>query len=241
MATDAEAAVGVPAVDGFTMTPDHFRRCGHEAVEWVARYMERVESLPVGARVEPGDIRSRLPEHPPATPEPWEEIFADLDRVLLPGITHWQSPNFFGYFQANASGPSVIGELISAGLGVQGMLWTTSPACTELESLVLDWLIELLGLPERFRSSGPGGGVIQDGASGATLCALLAARFRAGGVEALDHLVAYASREAHSSVEKAARVAGLRDEQLRMIAVDPTSLAMDGDALRSALADDAAA
>ncbi len=223
------------------MTPDEFRRQGHEVVEWVARYMERVEDLPVVSSVEPGEVRALLPEHPPERPERWEDILADVDRVVLPGVTHWQSPNFFAYFQANASGPSILGELLASGLGVQGMLWATSPACTEIESLVLDWLVELLDLPDRFRSTGAGGGVIQDGASGATLCALLAARERVGGAAALGRLVAYASTEAHSSVVKGARVAGLGEDQLRLIGTDPTSRAMDADALADAMADDAAA
>ena len=136
------------------MTPDEFRRHGAEVVEWIARYMETVETQPVSAAVAPGDIRSTLPPHPPQHPEPFEDVLADVEALILPGITHWQSPNWFAYFPANNSGPSVLGELLSAGLGVQGMLWATSPACTELETHVLDWMVELLGLPERFRSGG---------------------------------------------------------------------------------------
>src|SRR5256712_2733360 len=165
------------------MTPDEFRRWGREAVEWVARYMEQVEELPVLSRVAPGEVRAALPAHPPERGEPFDAVLRDLDSVVLPGVTHWQSPRFFGYFPANVSGPSILGELLSAGLGVQGMLWSTSPACTELETHVLDWMVELLGLPERFLSSGAGGGagggVIQDSASSAALCALVAARGRA--------------------------------------------------------------
>lgn len=222
------------------MTPDEFRRRGHEAVEWVARYMERIEDYPVRSTVQPGEVRSALAPSPPAAPESFDAVLADLDRAILPGITHWQSPNFYAYFQANGSGPSILGELISAGLGIQGMLWSTSPAATELETLVCDWLVELLDLPQRFRSEGPGGGVIQDGASGATLCALLAARERVRGREAMADLVAYTSTEAHSSVRKSARVAGLRDEQLRLIGTD-ASRAMDPDALATAMAEDRAA
>lgn len=202
------------------MDPDEFRRRGHAAVEWVARYLETVEDLPVRSPVAPGDVRASLAAAPPAGPESFDAIFADLDRAILPGITHWQSPNFYAYFQANASGPSILGELIASGLGIQGMLWSTSPAATELETLVCDWLVDLLDLPDRFRSSGPGGGVIQDGASGATLCALLAARERVKGREALASLVAYTSTEAHSSVLKSARVAGLVDDQIRFVATD---------------------
>ncbi|MCU1454652.1 MAG: putative aromatic amino acid decarboxylase [Acidimicrobiales bacterium] len=234
------AAAGAPEPDAdrsYAMSADEFRRWGHEAVEWVARYLERVEDLPVGSTVAPGEIRALLPPSPPEQPEPFGAVLADLDRVVLPGITHWQSPKWFGYFQANASGPSIIGELIAAGLGTQGMLWSTSPAATELETHVLDWLVELLGLPDRFRSDGPGGGVIQDGASGATLCALLAARERAGWRDRLDRLVAYSSPEAHSSVLKGARVAGLHDDQLRLVATDEHQ-AMRADAFAAAVAED---
>ena len=223
------------------MTPDEFRRHGAEVVEWIARYMETVETQPVSAAVAPGDIRSTLPPHPPQHPEPFEDILADVEALILPGITHWQSPNWFAYFPANNSGPSVLGELLSAGLGVQGMLWATSPACTELETHVLDWMVELLGLPERFRSGGLGGGVIEDSASSATLCALLAARQRAedAGVE-LGALVAYASAHTHSSLEKAARVAGLGTDQVRVVAVDDT-FAIVPEALGAAIAEDRAA
>jgi aromatic-L-amino-acid decarboxylase len=224
------------------MTPDDFRRWGNEAVEWVARYMERIEDFPVLSRVNPGDIRRALPAHPPAVGEPFGEFLRDLDSVILPGITHWQSPNFFGYFPANGSGPSILGELISAGLGVQGMLWSTSPACTELETHVLDWLVELLGLPNRFLSQGDGGGVIQDSASSAALCAVVAARERAtaGAVNqrGVDRgLTVYASSQAHSSIEKAVRVAGLGSDALRLVEVDER-YAMRAKELERVLEDD---
>ena len=222
------------------MKPDEFRRAGHQAIDWVADYLERVESLPVRSTIEPGGVRALLPPHPPDDGESWDDILADLDRIVLPGITHWQSPNFFGYFPANASGPAVIGDLVSSGLGVQGMLWATSPACTELETHVLDWLVELLGLPDRFRSDGPGGGVIQDSASSATLCAILAARDRVSPTIDRTKLRAYTSNQAHSSVEKGMRVAGLRPEQLRLIDVDRT-FALDPDTLADAIARDLAA
>ncbi len=225
----------------YHMTPDEFRRQGAAVVEWVARYMEQVEDLPVLSTLAPGDIRARLPEHPPEHPEPFADVLGDVGPLLLDGITHWQSPNFFAYFPANASGPSILGELLSAGLGVQGMLWATSPACTELETHVLDWMAELLGLPDRFRSSGPGGGVIQDSASSAVLCAVLAARQRAQGRRAQPaDLVAYTSTQAHSSVEKACRIAGLAPDQLRLVDVD-AGFALDVDALERAMAEDVAA
>jgi aromatic-L-amino-acid decarboxylase len=227
------------------MTPEEFRRHGHAVVDWVAGYLERVGSLPVQSRAAPGETRARLPEHPPEHGEPFEQLLRDVEEIILPGLTHWQSPNWFGYFPANSSGPSVLGELLSAGLGVQGMLWSTSPACTELETLVLDWLAELLGLPPRLRSTSAGGGVIQDSASSALLCALLAARERAtggatnrGGVDRA--LCVYASTQAHSSVEKAVRIAGLGSDHLRLVEVDDRG-ALRVDALAAALAADRAA
>ncbi len=212
-------------MQSFHMTPDEFRRRGKEVIDWIADYLERVEDFPVKARVEPGAIRAQLPSAPPEHGEPWSAVLRDLDEILLPGITHWQSPNFFAFFPANSSGPAVLGELLSAGLGVQGMLWATSPAATELETHVLDWLVAMLALPPAFLSSGRGGGVIQDTASSATLCALLAARERATSFRSNVHgltqpLVAYTSTQAHSSVEKAVKIAGLGSAQLRQIEVD---------------------
>jgi aromatic-L-amino-acid decarboxylase len=214
---------------------DEFRKHGHAVVEWLAAYMERVEHLPVRSQLNPGEVRARLPGQAPEDGEPFEDILADLDDIVVPGLTHWQSPNFFAYFPANVSPPSILGELVSAGLGVQGMLWSTSPACTELETHVLDWLVDLMGLPESFRSSG-GGGVIQDSASSAALCALVAARHRAGAGD----LRIYASSQAHSSVEKAARIAGLAPDALRRIDVDE-NFALRPELLESAIASDAAA
>ncbi|HZR19923.1 MAG TPA: pyridoxal-dependent decarboxylase [Verrucomicrobiae bacterium] len=217
----------------FHMSPEEFRKWGHAVVEWLAEYQQRVEKLPVLSQVEPGQIRRSLPASPPPHGEAFGEILADVDRLILPGITHWQSPNFFAYFPANASGPSILGELLSAGLGVQGMLWATSPACTELEIHVLDWMAEMVGLPERFKSSGAGGGVIQDSASSAVLCALLAARERASAFQTNEKgctgaLVAYTSPHAHSSVEKAVKVAGLGRRQLRFVEADETFAMVPG-------------
>ena len=230
---------------GVGWSPDEFRRRGYQAVDWVARYMEQVESYPVLAQVEPGAVRAALPRSAPEEPEDFAALLADLDRVVMPGITHWQSPRFFAYFPGTSSGPSMLGELISSGLGVQGMLWATSPACTELETHVLDWMVDLLALPERFRSTGDGGGVIQDSASSATLCAVLAARERAtAGTSGRDGvrqpLTAYTSTQGHSSIEKAVRIAGLGDANLRLVEVDST-YAMRPDALDAAIAADRAA
>ena len=146
----------------FHMSPEDFRRQGHAVVDWIADYYSRIESFPVLSRVQPGEVRSHLPQVPPQQGEPFDRILADIDRVILPGVTHWQSPNFYAFFPSNASGPAILGDLLSSGLGVQGMLWSTSPACTELETHVLDWLVAMLGLPEKFLSSSSGGGVIQD-------------------------------------------------------------------------------
>ncbi len=216
------------------MSGDEFRRAGHLLVDWIADYWSRLDDLPVLATTAPGEIRRELPPTAPASGESFDAILADLDDVVLPGITHWQSPGFFGFFPANISPASVLGELASAGLGVQGMMWSTSPAATELETLVLDWLRDMVGLPERFSSNGPGGGVIEDSASSSTLVATLAARRRAD--TSIDRLVAYASTEAHSSVEKAVRIAGIR--HLRLIETDET-FAMRSDLLAAAMAADA--
>lgn len=207
------------------MTPEQFRQRGHELVEWIASYYERIETFPVLAQVKPGEIRQALPERPPQTGVAFEEVLRHFERTVLPGITHWQSPNFFAYFPANASPPSVLGDLLSSALGVQGMLWATSPACTEVETHVLDWLAGMLGLPDAFLSTSRGGGVIQDSASSATLCAILAARERATNFEVNEtgcrqDLIAYTSTQAHSSVEKGVKAAGIGRRNLRLIEVD---------------------
>jgi aromatic-L-amino-acid decarboxylase len=226
----------------YHMTSEEFRRYGRAMVDWIANYYDHIESFPVLAQVEPGAVRGALPSQPPARGEPFQAILDDVEKLILPGITHWQSPNFFAFFPANASGPGILGDLLSAGLGVQGMLWATSPACTELETHMLDWLVPMLGLPDRFLSSGEGGGVIQDTASSASLCALLAARERATGSasnrRACDgRLIAYASSQAHSSIEKAVKIAGLGEENLRLVPVDDR-FAMRPDALAARMNQD---
>src|SRR5580693_4949864 len=209
----------------FHMTPDEFRKHGHAVVDWIADYTARIESYPVLSRAEPGQVRASLPANPPARGESFDAILGDVEKLILPGITHWQSPNFFAFFPANASGPAILGDLLSSGLGVQGMLWATSPACTELETHVLDWLVPMLGLPEKFLSSSTGGGVIQDTASSSSLCALLAGRERATNFASNRRgcegkLIAYSSSQAHSSIEKDIRIAGMGLDNLRLIAVD---------------------
>lgn len=229
----------------YHMDSDDFRRHGKEMIDWIADYWDSVESLPVRSQVQPGDLRRGLPQAPPQQPEGFQAIFKDLDELIVPGLTHWQSPNFFAYFPANTSAPAVLGDLLSAGLGVQGMLWSTSPACTELETHVLDWVADMIQLPQKFKSTSEGGGVIQDSASGAALVAVLAARERASdftsnrqGTDA--SLVAYCSSQTHSSVEKAVKMAGMGSERLRVIAVDE-DYAMCADALATQIKEDKAA
>ena len=227
------------------MTPDEFRRHGHAVIDWIADYYSRIESFPVLSQVKPGQLRVSLPPSAPQDGESFDTILADVEKLILPGITHWQSPNFFAYFPCNASGPAILGDLLSSGFGLQGMLWATSPACTELETHVLDWLVPMLGLPENFLSTSTGGGVIQDTASSASLCALLAGRERATSYASntkgcTGKLVAYCSTQTHSSVEKAAKVAGLGAANLRAIAVDD-KFAMRADALARQIAQDRSA
>ena len=221
------------------MSADEFRHHGRAAIDWIADYMQRVESLPVLSQISPGEIRAKLPATAPQRGESFEAMLRDVDEIIMPGITHWQSPNFFGFFPANVSGPSILGELLSAGLGVQGMLWLTSPACTELETHVLDWLVDMLALPEAFKSTSTGGGVIQDTASSATLCALIAARERSTQLRSNMHgvdrpLTCYASTQAHSSVEKAVKIAGIGRDNLRLIDVNE-NFALRSDSLREAI------
>ena len=226
----------------YHMTPQQFRDHGHAMVDWIADYYDTIDSRPVLSQVKPGDIRKQLPAHAPTQPQDFAAILADISEVILPGITHWQSPNFFAYFPANASGPAILGDLLSSALGVQGMLWATSPACTELETHVLDWLVPMLGLPEKFLSSTAGGGVIQDTASSSSLCAMLAARERATGYRSNrlgcdGRLVAYTSNQAHSSIEKAAMVAGIGMDNLRLVDVDDR-FAMNPDSLAKEISQD---
>jgi aromatic-L-amino-acid decarboxylase len=226
----------------FHMDPEEFRERGHVVIDWIADYYKRIESFPVLSQVHPGEIRASLPAHAPQQGDAFETILGDVEKLILPGVTHWQSPNFFAFFNSNASGPSILGDLLSSGLGVQGMLWATSPACTELETLVLDWLVPALGLPEKFLSNKSGGGVIQDTASSAILCALLTARERAtnfhsnqAGVQ--GKLCAYTSTQAHSATEKAIGIAGVGRDNLRLIPTDE-KFAMDAHALARAMEND---
>ncbi|MCU0243183.1 MAG: pyridoxal-dependent decarboxylase [Acidobacteria bacterium] len=221
------------------MKNEEFRRHGHRFVDWIADYFENIEKFPVRSRVEPGQIKALVPAVPPSRGEDMEVLFADFERVVLPGITHWQHPGWFAYFPANNSPASVLAELLTAGLGAQCMSWQTSPAATELEEVVCDWLRQMIGLPEGFT------GVIQDSASSATLCALLSARERATGFEANESgarapLAVYASNEVHSSAEKGVKIAGYGRRNLRRVPTD-ARFAMVPAKLEEAILEDKAA
>jgi aromatic-L-amino-acid decarboxylase len=223
------------------MDPAEFRRLGHELIEWVADYREHVVDLPVMSRVEPGEIQSLLPGEPPQHGDGLADIAADLDRIVLPGITHWNHPGWFAYFPSNTDLTSVLADLVSSGLGAQCMSWQTSPAGTEVEMVVMEWLRQMLGLPDTFA------GVIHDSASTATLCALLCARERKtdysqnhGGLQTGDTpLVVYASDQSHSSIPKGALLAGFGADNLRLLGTDDDH-ALRVDLLEAAVRDDLA-
>ncbi len=212
-----------------------FRRHAHDFVDWMAEYLETVEQYPVRAQTKPGEIAAKLPDAPPEAGEAMERIFADFKADVMPGITHWQHPRFFAYFSANSSPPSVLAEMLTATLAAQCMLWQTSPAATEMETKVLDWLRQMIGLPEGFH------GVIQDTASGAILCAILTGREKATawqgneeGLAACPPLAVYTSEETHSSTEKGAKIAGIGRKYVRKIATDD-DFALRPDALEAAI------
>jgi aromatic-L-amino-acid decarboxylase len=223
------------------MTPDEFRALGHRLIDWVADYRARVADLPVMARTAPGEVRAQLPAAPPEQPEDFEGVFRDLERIIVPGLSHWQHPQFFGYFPANAPLASVLGDCLSTGLGVLGLSWQASPAMTELEDVVTDWMRQMVGL------SAAWSGVIQDTASASNLIALLCARERSsgyslgrGGLQAEERpLVVYASDQAHSSVEKAANLAGIGRGNVRLVAHD-ANYVLSLDALEDAVRRDVA-
>ena len=218
------------------MTPEEFRAAGHRLVDWIADYRTRVATLPVMARTEPGDVKRQLPSTPPVEPEGFDAILADLDRVILPGLSHWQHPGFFGYFPSNGLLASVLGDYVSTGLGVLGLSWQSSPALTEVEEVVTEWLRQMLGLSSEWS------GVIQDTASTSTLMALICAREKKtdyslgrGGLQSESQpLVVYASAHSHSSVDKAALLAGFGRQNIHLVPTD-ASYAMVPDALDEAI------
>jgi len=226
------------------LDPDAFRRRGHAVVDWVARYRAGLPSRPVQPAVEPGSVRAAWPSTLPEEPQPLGALLAMLDDIVVPASTHWQHPRFFGYFPANASLHSLLGDLLSGGLGAQGMLWATSPAATEMEQVLLDALATALGLGAAYTFGGGGGGSIQDSASSAALVALLAALQRANpawrddGVAGTERV--YVTAETHSSLAKAVRVAGLGSRALRVVPFRPGTLTMDPAALAALLAKDRA-
>ena len=217
------------------MDSSEFRKQAHELVDWMADYFENVRDYAVKSQVKPGKIIQQLPEGPPSEGEPFERIFEDFKKVVMPGMTHWQHPSFFGYFPANNSMPSVLGEMLMATLGAQCMIWQTSPAAAEMEERVMEWLGQMIGLPSGFT------GVIQDTASTATLCSILTARevrseYRCNdvGLRGAPVYAVYGSTETHSSIEKAVKIAGLGKENLRKVAVDE-NYALDPKALEEAI------
>ena len=223
------------------MDLDRFRHEAHHLVDWMTEYLQSIEARPVRARTAPGTIEHQLPATPPEQPEDFQAILADFERIVMPGITHWQHPRFFAYFPANSTPPAVLAEMLTAAIAAQCMLWQTSPAATEMETRILDWLAGMLGLGAGWH------GVIQDSASSATLVAILVARERATGwradVEGLGNcppLAVYTSEEAHSSVEKAVRIAGLGRKSLRLVPTD-AAFAMRPDALDAMIQADIAA
>ena len=223
------------------MKTDEFKKQGYKVIDWLADYYEHVEEYPVLSQVEPGDIRSKLPEKAPNTGRAHDEILNDMN-ILMPGITHWQSPNFHAFFPCATSGPAILGDLISTGLGVNGMSWATSPACTELETHILDWLVDMMDLPVKFKSNSKGGGVIQDTASSASLVALLCSREKASNGRTNENgsngdFIAYTSSQAHSSIEKAVKIAGIGKNNMRMVDVD-RNFSMDSSHLRQLIEKD---
>ncbi|MFP4528583.1 MAG: pyridoxal phosphate-dependent decarboxylase family protein [Candidatus Kapaibacterium sp.] len=222
------------------MDINEFRKNAHRAVDWIADYYENIEKFPVKSQVAPGDIYKRLKSQPPANGESFERIFDDFQNIIMPGITHWQSPNFFAYFPANSSFPSILGEMLTAALGAQCMIWETSPAAAELEEMTAQWLGRMIGLPSEFH------GVIQDTASTATLVSLLTARELASDFEINKHGYAgskfrvYCSAEAHSSIEKDVKIAGIGRDNLVKIPAD-SNFAMIPSELRKAIEMDIAA
>ncbi|PIA40075.1 hypothetical protein AQUCO_02500062v1 [Aquilegia coerulea] len=227
------------------MDAEQLRENAHKMVDFIADYYKNIESFPVLSQVQPGYLRKLLPDSAPNHPEQFEDVLNDIQAKILPGVTHWQSPDYFAYFPSNSSTAGFLGEMLSAGLNIVGFSWVTSPAATELEVIVLDWLAKLLKLPEDFLSLGQGGGVIQGTASEAVLVVLLAARdkfLRRYGKNSLAKLVAYASNQAHASLQKACQIAGIHAENCRFLETDSsTNYALSPDILQEAISKDIAA
>jgi glutamate/tyrosine decarboxylase-like PLP-dependent enzyme len=219
------------------MTPEEFRKTGHQLIDWIADYRANVANLPVMARTAPGEVRAQLPSAPPDSPESFDAVFSDLEKIILPGLSHWQHPNFFGYFPSNGLLSSVLGDFASTGLGVLGLSWQSSPALTELEEVTTDWMRQMTGLSDAWQ------GVIQDTASTCTLLALICAREKStnyGGLQSKpQRLIVYTSAHSHSSVDKAALLAGFGRENIHVIDHDQ-HFAMSPEALEARILDDLA-
>ncbi len=223
------------------MPPEEFRRYGHELIDWIADYLDNIESMPVLSNVKPGDIKNNLPQNPPAEPQPMDKVFEDIDKIILPGITHWNHPNFMAYFNSTSSGPGILAELLSASFNVNGMLWKTSPASTELEQVTLNWFRQMVGLSKNFW------GIIYDTASVSSMHAIAAAREQLAdynsrlkglaGRNDIKRLRLYASEQAHSSIDKGAITLGVGLEGIRKIPVD-NEFRMIPSALKDAIEDD---
>ena len=242
--TDSRSPLDLPAGLAGDIAPEAFAAAGHELIEWITRYLAGVDQFPVLSRVKPGDVRRQLPQAPPDDPEPLSAILGDVDSVIIPGITHWNHPGFLAYFAITGSGPGILAELLTAALNVNAMLWTTSPAATELEELALDWLRQMIGLESGWF------GMINDTASMSTLLALAAARAAAPGLDIRERGMAgradlpvlrvYTSEHSHSSVDKAVMMLGLGHANVVHVGVDE-SFRMRADLLERAIADDRAA
>uniref|UniRef100_A0A224X4E8 Tryptophan decarboxylase n=1 Tax=Hypericum perforatum TaxID=65561 RepID=A0A224X4E8_HYPPE len=224
------------------MDAEQLREYGHKMVDFIADYYKTIEEFPVLSQVQPGYLSKLLPHSAPDHPESLQEVLDDVRAKILPGVTHWQSPNFFAYFPSNSSVAGFLGEMLSAGINMVGFSWITSPAATELEMIVLDWLGKILELPEDFLSTGQGGGVIQGTASEAILVVLLAARdrvLRRVGKNALEKLVVYGSDQTHSSLLKACQIGGIHPENCRLLKTDSsTDYALSQESLSAAISED---
>ncbi|KAL1162073.1 hypothetical protein V6Z11_A07G177800 [Gossypium hirsutum] len=224
------------------MDAEQLREYGHKMVDFIADYYKTIENFPVLSQVEPGYLRNLLPDSAPNQPDSFQHVLDDIQAKILPGVTHWQSPNYFAYYPSNSSVAGFVGEMLSAGLNIVGFSWITSPAATELEMIVLDWLAKMLKLPEDFLSAGQGGGVIQGTASEAVLVVLLAARdkvLRRVGKDALEKLVVYASDQMHSSLQKACQIAGIHPENCRLLkATSSTNYALSPEFLSETISQD---
>ncbi|KAL9168942.1 hypothetical protein ABFS82_04G047000 [Erythranthe guttata] len=226
------------------MDADQLREHAHKMVDFIADYYKNIEQFPVLSQVQPGYLRELLPDSAPSRPESLQDVLDDVQTKILPGVTHWQSPDYFAYFPSNSSVAGFLGEMLSAGINMVGFSWITSPAATELEMIVLDWLAKALNLPDEFLSTGEGGGVIQGTASEAVLVVLLAARdkvLRSVGKDAIGKLVAYCSDQTHSSIQKACKIGGIHPENCRVLKTESSAeYALSAESLSEAISQDIA-